>query len=714
MIKPHKKFIHDELKAAGLDTENSLHIIQNYKINSNDISHFSSYFISPQNNLDYVLKDSNGQIFAIIIILDNYTSFEEVKIFSDFFAQHIKTIQGFCPFIYFIDQYEIGFWDSENYPIRKVLSFHSFNNLEKYKLRNEKYITLSSKVLSKSITNRPYQLEAINKTLGHFNNKNRSALWVMATGTGKTRTVIALIDILVKQEFVSKVLILVDRKELAVQMQKNLKQYLQNYANQQMRTTGFNENKVIYVSTYQTMIKLIKNVNISQGFFDLIIADECHRSIYKYYGQLFLKFDAIKLGLTATPIDFIDRNTFDFFEAKDNRPIFKYTYDQAIEENYLCPFTVLSIKEKNRYLVFEPATESEIKEKSLSTFRQHYTLNDDRYEEIIYTFLTHHYIDPITSHPRKSIFYVANKIEAYELEKIFNKLADQNIAKAIISGTKNISSLIQEFAKVESEFNIAISVDILTTGIDIPNIVNLVFARPIYSYVTFWQMIGRGTRLYDKEFKKERFYIFDIFKNFEYFQLYPRGIEPIPQICLTRKLFNANLNLLKTIKDDSYSDILKQEISMQIKSLPANDLFIKVNMNTLIQCSDIHSDNFQNLADISELFDRAQTIDTQDIKFRIKIKKLQFAQYIYVRGTLKKRIKSILVDIEDLCATENIEIISPHHELLEQVRLDNFWYEVDFTTSHMLMNILAPLMKYKSSPSYRAICSSFEIDDYDL
>ena len=145
MIKQHKKFIHDELKAAGLDTENSLHIIQNYKINSNDISHFSSYFISPINTLDYVLKDSYGRIFAIIIILEKYTSFEEAKIFSDFFAQHIKTIQEFCPFIYFINQYEIGFWDSENYPIRKVLSFHSFNNLEKYRLHNEKYITLSKR-----------------------------------------------------------------------------------------------------------------------------------------------------------------------------------------------------------------------------------------------------------------------------------------------------------------------------------------------------------------------------------------------------------------------------------------------------------------------------------------------------------------------------------------------------------------------------------------
>lgn len=716
MIKPHKKFIHDELKAAGLDTENSLHIIQNYKINSNDISHFSSYFISPINTLDYVFKDSHGKIFAIIIILEKHTSFEEVKIFSDFFAQHIKTIQGFCPFIYFINQYEIGFWDSENYPIRKILSFHSFNNLEKYKLRNGKHITLSSEDLNKSIANRPYQIKAINKTLEHFNNKNRSALWVMATGTGKTRTVIALIDILVKQEFVSKVLILVDRKELAVQMQKNLKKYLPNYAKQRIRTTVFNENKVIYVSTYQTMIKLINKVNISQGFFDLIIADECHRSIYKYYGQLFLKFDALKLGLTATPIDFIDRDTFNFFEVKNKRPVFQYSYNQAIEENYLCPFEVLKIQEKNNYTIFEPTTESEIKEKSLSTFRQYYTLNDDRYEKIINTFLTYHYRDPITYRPRKSIFYVTNKIEAYELEKMFNKLANQNIAKAIVSGTKNISSLIQEFAKPESEFNVAISVDILTTGIDIPNIVNLVFARPIYSYVTFWQMIGRGTRLYDKEFKKERFYIFDIFKNFEYFKLFPKGIEPIPQISLTRKLFNANLNLLQEIKENSYSDILKQELYMQIKSLPKNDLFIKANMNTLAQCSNINPDNFQNLANISELFDRVQTIDTQDVKFRIKIKKLQFAQHINDAKTLKKHIKRIVDDIERLRETENIEIISSHNELLEKVRLQNFWHTADFTTSSMLVNVLAPLMKYTQRTSYiEASCYfSFEINDYNF
>jgi len=299
---------------------------------------------------------------------------------------------------------------------------------------------------------------------------------------------------------------------------------------------------------------------------------------------------------------------------------------------------------------------------------------------------------------------------------MFNSLASQNIAKAIVSGTKNISSLIQEFAKPESEFNVAISVDILTTGIDIPNIVNLVFARPIYSYVTFWQMIGRGTRLYDKEFKKERFYIFDIFKNFEYFKLFPKGIEPIPQISLTRKLFNANLNLLQEIKENSYSDILKQELYMQIKSLPKNDLFIKANMNTLVECSHINPNNFQNLANISELFDRVQTIDTQDAKFRIKIKKLQFAQHINDAKTLKKHIKRIVDDIERLRETENIEIISSHNELLEKVRLQNLWHTADFTTSSMLMNILAPLMKYKQRTSYiEASCYfSFEINDYNF
>lgn len=705
MIEPHHAFIENELKIAGWNLEHSSYITQYSKINFDNIS-----FSPPlQNKMDLILKDSNGEIFAVLVKLDQNLSLQENKIFFDFFVQQIKNIQGFSPFVYFIENYEIGFWDSENYQIRKVLSFHSLEDLKKYRQRNEKSITLSSAYLNKNIADRPYQIDAIRTTLNHFNNKNRSALWVMATGTGKTRTAIALIDILLRQEFLSKILVLVDRKELAAQIQNSLKKYLPSFSKQRIRTTTFNQNKVIYISTYQTMIKLIKNINISQGFFDFIIADESHRSIYKYYGQLFLKFDAIKLGLTATPINFIDRDTFDFFEPKNKKPTFQYNYNEALENNYLCPFEVLKIQEKNSELFFIPTKEFESKKESLSDFRRYYILTEHRYEKIINTFLNQHYLDPITNRPRKTIFYVKNKLEAYFVEKIFNDIFRQNIAKAIVSGNKNASILIKEFADTNSELNIAISVDILTTGIDIPNIINLIFAKPIYSYVTFWQMIGRGTRLYDKEFKKEKFYIFDIYKNFDYFKIYPKGIEPKQKSNLLRKLYNVNLHLYEAIEkisiEDPRCEILKEEIIMQVKSLPQDDLFIKKNLNTLAECIDQQTNSIvldiKRLSNISQFFDRINAVQSQDIKFRIKIKKLQYSKlkctnfYGKYNKNIQTFIDSILIDIENLTSQKDLAIIDPHRKLLEKVSCKAFWQEADFHNINRLLDILAPLMVYK-------------------
>jgi len=288
--------------------------------------------------------------------------------------------------------------------------------------RNNNNIKLSSELLNKDIVGRYYQVNAITKSLETLTDKHRSILWVMATGTGKTRTIISLVDILLRQGFIKRVLFLADRRELASQAMDNFKEHLPNQSRERIETGSFEKDKRLYVSTYQTMMSLLKKTDISQGFFDLIIADESHRSIYNYYGQLFLKFDAIKLGLTATPVDFIDRDTFEFFSTDKGNPTFAYTYEEAIKDEYLSDYEVMSVQTKfqEEGIKFEllPKEEQEKLKNSGYTVEdidyegsqlERMVINDDTNRKILTTFMKNCYYHPITNLPSKTIIFAVSK-----------------------------------------------------------------------------------------------------------------------------------------------------------------------------------------------------------------------------------------------------------------------------------------------------------------
>lgn len=715
-----------ELNNCGWNVNDTLKVIQEYEIELDD--NLPTFFDRTKRYVDYVLLNKTGHIIAVVEAKRESKSVSSAKTQAEYYARRIKNIQGFTPFIYITNGNEIEFWDSENYPIRKVLSYHSLEDLETYRKRNENNIILSPELLDKNIAGRAYQVEAITKTLEELNDKKREILWVMATGTGKTRTIISLVDILLKTGFVKRVLFLADRRELARQAMDNFKEHLPNQSRQRIETQTFEKDKRLYVSTYQTMMSLLKNSDISQGFFDLIIADESHRSIYNYYGQLFLKFDALKLGLTATPVEFIDRDTYKFFGTQNGNPTFAYTYEQALQDKYLSPYEVMNVKTKFqengiRFKQLSKAEQEKLKNSGFSEENINFegsqiekmVINDDTNRKILTTFMDNCYKHPISNLPAKTIIFAVSKAHANRLATLFDELFPQyksGVAKVIVSELNNTEELIKEFRDEKSSFNIAISVDMLDTGIDVPSIMNLVFAKPVFSRAKFWQMIGRGTRLYDEVFKKEKFVIFDFWGNFEYFNEKPEGFEPKEQISLNRKIFNENIQLLKTLQNEEF-EYIKEEIKTQIEALPKEDYFIKSKKSLL---SNINEDFYNNLksnllalGNISELIDRIEVKEPQELQFRVKVKKLQNAKFKNDNKLIEKYINSILVDIESIRQKKDLTEIKNNLELLDKCSDGKYWFEIDFKTTNEITNKIAPLMKYK--PKNEIKPAHFDLED---
>ena len=721
-----KELIDTELHKCGWDINDTTKVIEEYEIDIDDT--LPANFNKSYRYVDYVLLNRQNKIIALVEAKDKYKSVGQAKSQAEYYARRIENIQGFTPFIYITNGLEIEFWDSQNQPIRKVLSYHSLEDLEWLKFRNENKQPLSTELLNKSIANRHYQIEAITKGLEAYEGNKRSALWVMATGTGKTRTIIAFIDILLRSKFIKRVLFLADRTALVKQALDNFKTHLPDQSRERITTSEFEKDKRIYASTYQTMVSLMQKIDISQGFFDIIVADESHRSIYNHYGQVFLKFDALKMGLTATPVDFIDRDTFSFFSTEKGNPTFAYTYEEAVKEGYLVDYEVLNVKtnflengirfdaldkEEQEKLLQSGFVEEEIDFEGSAVEKA--VLNDDTNREILKSFMENCYKDPKTNLPAKTIIFAINKKHAYRLVKLYDELFPEHnskVAKVIVSEISNADELIKEFSTVDSGFNIAVSVDMLDTGIDVPSIMNLVFAKPVYSRAKFWQMIGRGTRLFENEyFTKEKFLILDYWGNFDYFNETPEGFEPPEQISVNRAIFNQNIQLLKVFNGEEF-DTIKQEVKRQLEALPKEDFFIKERQKQLSEFDTLFWNNLHLnvalLSSVSDLLDRMTVPDDYDLRFRLKVKKLQTAKAKQETKAIESEIERIVDDVLKL--NHNISEVAKHDELIAKASEGHYWYELAFKETQETADVLAPLMKYKSKIKKEQY--HFDLDDY--
>ncbi|MCX2782239.1 DEAD/DEAH box helicase family protein [Microbulbifer thermotolerans] len=595
--KTRAQMIDTMLLQAGWDVKNPDQVGQEYKVDFPDNPSGKGY-------VDYVLWGDNGQPLAVVEAKKSgNTSLQAGREQARLYADGFERMGYQRPVIFYTNGYETFIWDDQAYnTYRPVYGFYSKDSLD-YLIYQRQYRAAELEKFNPdlSIADRPYQIEAIKTVAAHFQSQRRKALIIQATGTGKTRVAIALAELLLRTGWAKRVLFLCDRKELRKQADDAFKQSLPSEPRCVIgETNTIDQSARIYIATYPGMMNRFAQLDV--GFFDLIIADESHRSIYNKYRDLFDYFDALQVGLTATPVKFISRNTFDMFGCETTDPTFEFGLDAAINNDppYLVPFRVKDLttdflrdgihyndlSEEQRRQLEEDLGEEEAKNTTIAgkdIGRKIFSEDTDRI--ILENLINNGIKDETGSLVGKSIIFAQRQDHAEHLEKLFCKLYPQygtRVCKVIHNGIPHVESLIKEFKKADNEFRIAISVDMLDTGIDVPEVVNLVFAKPVKSWVKFWQMIGRGTRLCPNLFglgkDKTEFLIFDHYGNFDFFEEKYKEPEDTGGKSLLQTTFEARVELAQAALKQNHAQAFDTAIELlraDINDLPDTSIAVK-------------------------------------------------------------------------------------------------------------------------------------------
>lgn len=731
-----KEIINNRLKQAGWNVNDRTQVIEEFDIQfslSDQINEYPSKYEGHQYS-DYVLLGKDGKPLAVVeakkSTLDPNIGKEQAKQY----CHNIQKEKGVdLPFCFYTNGHDIYFWDLGAYPPKKVHGFPTRDDLERFSYLRKHRKSLSREFINTNIAGREYQIRAIRSVMEAIEKQRTKFLLVMATGTGKTRTVIALIDALMRGGWAEKVLFLVDRIALQGQALDDFKEHLPN----EPRWPQFQENEFvmdrrIYVSTYPTMLNIIRNEkhNLSPHFFDLIIVDESHRSIYNTYQEVLQYFNTITLGLTATPTDIIDHNTFDLFDCEDGLPTFAYSYEEAVNHipPYLCDFEVMKIKTKfqveginkrtisledQKKLIFEGKEVQEINFEGTDLERS--VINKGTNTLIVREFMEESIKDDNGVLPGKTIFFCISKAHARRIEEIFNQLYPEyvgELAKVIVSDDPRVygkGCLLDQF-KNQNFPRIAISVDMLDTGIDVREITNLVFAKPVYSYTKFWQMIGRGTRLLEPTkmkswcSKKDSFLILDCWDNFEYFKLNPKGKSLNSQIPLPVRLFGLyveKLEIAMELADESIYNPTIEKLKTLIDKLPLNSIVIRDAIKIVEQIQ--NPTYFDSLSEkdipflseqVKPLFRTISRVDFKAMRFEKDVIEIAIAYWKEDKEKFKILKLAIIEEIADLPLTVNT--VAVHKDLILQSQTDFFWNTISEEKLDALIEHLAPLMIYRN------------------
>jgi type I restriction enzyme R subunit len=561
---------------------------------------------------DYVLWDDNGKPLAVVEAkktqVDARAGQEQAKLYAD----ALEKVHGQRPMVFYTNGHDIWVWDDAGgYPPRSVFGFFSKDTLQ-YRVgfqRQERLELLSAVRPDAKIAGRLYQIESITRVAERFLQRHRRALVVQATGTGKTRVAIALAKLLIDARWVKRVLFLCDRKELRKQAKNAFNDFISEpiYVIGQANDVGKMDAR-IYIGIYQGLINDYENFDV--GFFDLIIADESHRSIYNLYGDLFKYFDALQVGLTATPVEMVSRSTCRLFGCDYKLPTANYPLEQAIEDRNLVPFRVVTHTTK---FLRDGIKAAHLSDEQIAQLEDHgidpNTLdfeaseidaaisNRDTNRVIMRNLMENGLRDADGQLPGKSIVFARNIEHAHLMAEVFDEMYPQfagKFCRVIHSQEPRAGELIDQFKEPGGELRIAISVDMLDTGIDVPEVVNLVFAKPVKSKVKFWQMIGRGTRLCKDLFgpgrDKSDFLIFDHWGNFAFHDLNADEVEPRVPKPLTQRRYEARIELaaLALSKSDLAAfDELAKLIQADAAHLPDGAISVRERWPAVAHARDI-------------------------------------------------------------------------------------------------------------------------------
>lgn len=680
---------------------------------------------------DYVLWGADGLPLAVVEAKRTAKDGEQGRTQSWTYATALERKHGRRPVMFYTNGMDIWIWDdgapSAGSPPtpRKIYGFYSKDSLEYllFQHRNKEQLELVEP--NKDIAGRMYQIEAIKRVTERFSEGHRHALIAQATGTGKTRVAVSLCDVLSRAKWAKRILFLCDRRELRKQADGVFKEFLPGEPRVMVSSaTSADRDKRVYLATYPAMMQCFESFDV--GFFDLIIADESHRSIYNKYRDLFYYFDALQVGLTATPIRLLDRNTYRLFGCEDKDPTFNYTLGEAIKHDppYLVPPQVVRVttrfqREGIRYSKMTDEQKRQLEQQAADAAAFEHDpsdldnriFNKDTTRSILRNVMEHGIRDAQESLPGKTIIFARNHKHAIHLGEVFTELYPRyggHFCRVIDNYDPQAEQLIDDFKDPNNQMRIAISVDMLDTGIDVPEVVNLVFAKPITSYVKFWQMIGRGTRLCRDLFgpgkDKTEFLIFDHWGNFTYFEEEYVEVQPPREVSLMERVFVARVTLAATALEKMEEEVF--ELAIDLIAADIRTLQTSRAIDVRDRWRDLQTLGAQATLEQFAAATRAALIDTvgplmrwADIRddedayrFDLLVAELQ-TELLRASGRIADLKGRLLSEVDAL--QKNLNPVKAKAETIKRVHTPEFWAEVTALTLDEARVELRSIMKHK-------------------
>lgn len=702
---------------------------------------------------DYVLYDDSHRPLAVIeakrTCVDVSEGRQQAKLYADLLERKYKR----RPVIFLTNGFDTRIIDGQ-YPERKCAAIYSKRDLEKWFNLRAMRTGLRNITIDKNIAGRYYQEAAIKAVCDSFSVKNkRKALLVMATGSGKTRTVIELCHVLLDAGWIKNILFLADRNSLVTQAKRNFVNLLPDLSCTNLCEDKDNYNAHCVFSTYQTMINMIDGAKdadgkvFSCGHFDLVICDEAHRSIYNKYRDIFTYFDASLVGLTATPKDEIDKNTYSIFELESGVPTYGYELAQAVKDGYLVDFQSVetTLKFIDHGIVYDELSEED-KEQYEDTFENEdgkipeaigasalntWIFNEDTIQKVLHILMTEGIRVDYGEQLGKTIIFAKNHDHAEKIYEVFHKEyahLPNDYAKVIDNRINYAQSAIDEFSDPKKLPQIAISVDMLDTGIDVPEVVNLVFFKKVMSKAKFWQMIGRGTRLCPGLLDgsdKDKFYIFDFCGNFEFFRM-SQGKPTANMVALQGAIFNLEFQIaykLQGIEHQTkrlieYRKNLVEIMSNKVSALDRKNFAVQQHLKYVDFYA--NADNYTGLTyesvmlvkeEIASLIkpdkEDASAVRFDALMYGLELAYLSGKKYTRARGDLLKRAEAV-------ANVANIPEIQAKSELIQKILHTSYLENAGIDEFEHIREELRDLMKYIITTGPRKYMTDFTDDILDM
>jgi type I restriction enzyme R subunit len=721
---------------------------------------------NPKGNgyVDYVLWGKDGKPLAVVEAKRTTRHAKEGKRQAELYAdclEHSTQFGGQRPLIYYTNGYDLYFWDDVNYAERQVQGFLNQNEMQRIIDRRSLALNLKDVALNTDIAGkgRPYQRLAIESVCEQFSDaKQRRSLLVMATGTGKTRTTIALVDVLMRAGWVKNALFLADRNALVNQAKKEFSKLLPKSSPEILSSATSALKGRLYLSTYPTMMNLLgasaDNRLFGVGHFDLVIVDEAHRSVYKKYRYIFDYFDALLLGLTATPKSQLDSNTYEIFERPDDDPTFAYELKEAIDDKFLVPpkdvkvdlgfmrdgikYSELGDKDKEKW---EDEEQLEDRDEVLPSEVNQFLLNSDTVDKALKILMERGIKVAGGDRLGKTIIFAANNKHAEFIAERFDTNYPKykgKFARVITYKETYADSLIEEFKGEKNPsdptmpLTIAVSVDMLDTGVDVPEVVNLVFFKVIKSKVKFFQMLGRGTRLCENLFgpndDKLFFKVFDVCKNFEYFDMNPDGVKDSGSKTLSQAIFEKRLILSQQLIANErfgpygaeYQRYLIEMLHNRVSGMNLDNFIVRPSRKIVEKYKQLEVwwklDN-ENLAELEKqiamLPSEADSLTADEKEEELALRfdhlmltmQLAMAEKTGISDYYRDKLVQIASKLENKV---NVPAVAEQREWIQYVQSAHFWTDLTLEELEQTRRKFRLLMQFIKNESKETIYTNFQ------